>query len=455
MKIRLLASASVLLALSLPGAFAQSTNAVPAKPAPPVIKFVIKPDHANGVYALNEKVTWTVDTAGDRTGLTAMPYTVKEDGATEIAHGTVDLSTGPATITASLGVPGILLTEVQSAQAKRLALGGAVVAPDKIAPSAPAPDDFDAFWQSKLKELAAVPVHPALEKVDVSALPNGAGLEYDKVTLDNIRGTHVQGQLARPAREGKFPAMLIVQYAGVYPLDKNWVLNEAKAGWLVLNISAHDQPIDQPPDFYKNLAATTLKNYTGIGCEDRETSYFLRMFLGDARAVDYLTSRPDWDGKTLLVTGTSQGGLQSFVTGALRADKVTAVAVNVPAGTDVYAPLAKPPRGIPWPYWLQDWNLKGHDAKKVQATAGYFDAINFAARVHCPTLVSVGLIDETARPTGVIAAYNQLKGPKELVILPSSDHHGTGNAQAHYGERAAAWKKALLAGQPLPVAPRP
>ncbi len=449
---RLLASALLTLALSLPGALAQTTNAATANPA---LKFTIKPDHASGVYALNEKVTWTVDTAGDRAGLAVLPYSVKEDGVTDIAHGTLDLSAGPAAITATLGVPGVLLAEVQSAQSKRLALGSAVVAPDKIEPSAPAPDDFDAFWQAKLKELASVPVNPVLEKVDVSALPNGAGIEYDKVTLDNIRGAHVQGQLARPAREGKFPAMLIVQWAGVYPLDRNWVLNDAKARWLVLNISAHDQPIDQPPDFYKNLAATTLKNYTGIGCEDRETSYFLRMFLGDARAVDYLTSRPDWDGKTLLVTGTSQGGLQSFVTGALRSDKVTAVAVNVPAGTDVYAPLAHPPRGLPWPDWLAPWNLKGHDAKKIQTTAGYFDAINFAARVHCPTLVSAGLIDETARPTGVIAAYNQLKGPKELLILPASNHHGDGNTQAPFGARFAQWKKALLAGQPAPVAPQP
>ena len=37
------------------------------------------------------------------------------------------------------------------------------------------------------------------------------GVEYFKVQLDNIRGTHVYGQLAKPKKEGKFPALLIVQ----------------------------------------------------------------------------------------------------------------------------------------------------------------------------------------------------------------------------------------------------
>jgi cephalosporin-C deacetylase-like acetyl esterase len=36
------------------------------------------------------------------------------------------------------------------------------------------------------------------------------------------------------------------------------------------------------------------------------------MYLGDYRAVEYLASLPDWDGKTLVVMGTSMGGQQSL-----------------------------------------------------------------------------------------------------------------------------------------------
>jgi cephalosporin-C deacetylase-like acetyl esterase len=244
--------------------------------------------------------------------------------------------------------------------------------------------------------------------------------------------------------------MLLLQSAGVYALDKAQVVAQAKPGWLVLNISAHDLPIDQPDEFYKNLKDGALKNYFFLGSEDRESSYFLRMFLGCVRAIDYLTSRPDWDGKVLVVTGTSQGGLQSFATAAL-CPKVTEVMTLVPAGCDVYAPLAKPLRAFGWPYWLSNWGPKDRDMKKVRQTAGYFDGDYFAARIHCPTLIAAGLLDIAACPAGVIAAYNSVNASKELLIMPTSDHYGSGGAQAIYFQRFNAWKTALQKGLTPPI----
>ena len=434
------------LLLFVPFAF---TTALSATPSP----FTVLPDHANGIYALKENVVWNVDVKGDRTGLNALPYVVKKDGAGVVATGTIDLSAGPTTITATAAEPGSLRLQISSTDQppKPLAAGGAVFAPDQITPGGPEPADFDAFWQDKLKELAAVPINAVVEKGDLTGVKNSDGIDYYKVTLDNIRGTHVHGQLARPTVGEKFPAVLIVQFAGVYPLDKGQVVAQAKPGWLALNISAHDLPIDETDEFYKNLKATTLKDYIYIGSEDRETSYFLRMLLGCVQAVKYLESRPDWDGKTLMVTGTSQGGLQSFATAAL-CPQVTEVATVVPAGCDVYAPLATPPRAFAWPYWLSNWGPKNRDMEKVKKTAGYYDAAFFAARIHCPTLIAVGLLDEAARPAGVIAAYNAVKGPKELLVMPTSDHYGTGGAQMVYLQRFNEWKTDLARGKPLPIA---
>jgi cephalosporin-C deacetylase len=416
--------------------------------APVTLK--ITPDKASGVYAPGEKVTWTIDTnrAPDVVA-PSLVYKIRKDGQVPVIEGNIDLAAGPATLTATREDAGALLLQVypQEKNALPLGAGGAIFSPEKITPAAPEPKDFDAFWKEKLRELAKVPVNPVLEKKPDAK--NTAGVDYYKVTLDNIRGTHVQGQLARPSAEGKYPALLVVQFAGVYGLDQNTVISDAKAGWLVLNISAHDLPIDESPEFYKNLKDGALKNYIYIGSEDRETSYFLRMFLGCARAVDYLAGRPDWDGKTLIVTGASQGGLQAFATAGL-SPKVTGMMAVVPAGCDNYAPQAN--RAFGWPYWLSNWGPKDRDMKNVEKTAGYFDGINFAARVHCPALVAYGLADDTSRPTGVAAAVNALKGPKEGIILPLSNHHGSGGAQNAYFARAAQWKQAVLKGQSLPPA---
>ena len=60
------------------------------------------------------------------------------------------------------------------------------------------------------------------------------------------------------------------------------------------------------------------RNYQAVGNTDRETSYFLNMYLRDSRALDYLLTRPDWDGKTIVLTGGSMGGQQSLALAGLR-----------------------------------------------------------------------------------------------------------------------------------------
>ncbi len=435
-------------------AFLSDGNAdvVPATAtADPVL--TVMPDHLDGVYALNQPAVWTVDvTAGERSGLAAVPYVVKRDGGDVIADGTIDLSVGPATITASRAEPGALLAviSVPSATKKpRLWTGGAIFAPEKIGPAVPAPADFDAFWKAKLQDLAAVPPNPIVENGSVDDVKYSDGIPYYKVTLDNIWNTHVQGQLARPVKGDKFPAILILQAAGVGPLQKEMVVRSAKQGFLVLNIEAHDMPIDESPEFYNDLKANALKDYTSIGIDSRDTSYFLRMVLGCVRAAEYLTSRPDWDGKTLIVTGGSQGGFQSFATAALF-PKVSALVCDVPAAGDAYAVLAQPPRPLSWPAMYFPPRPDDPDGAKARTTLGYFDTIYFAARTHCPALVCVGLIDETARPASVLAIYNAIPGTdKELEIFPLWGHPGAG-AGPPFWSRLEDWKAAAKAGQPLP-----
>lgn len=394
-------------------------------------------------YAPGAAITWSV-ALKDAEGLAKakVSYTVKKGGATQVAQGALDLSAGPATVAATLGEPGVLLLEVVAKAEGQKDLKGlslAAVQARAIRPVTPCPADFDDFWKGKLDELAKVPANPRLE-----SKPSGKeGVDYWQVTMDNIRGTSIRGQLARPSKPGKLPAMLVVQWAGVYRLPANWATSNAAKGWLVLNLNAHDLPIDQDEAFYKQQGDGPLKGYTSIGNEDRETSYFLRMFLSCSRGVDYLAGREDWDGTTLVVTGASQGGLQSIVAAGLN-PKVTAILANVPAGCDTLAPDGG--RASAWPNWY--YSVQGKDAAKVRATAPYFDAVNFAARVTCPALIGMGMIDTTSRPDGVFAAINAMKGPVEVVAMPLADHKGKHDA---YQQRNGAWQAALLAGKPAPV----
>lgn len=396
------------------------------------------PYKAGGVYAVGEKVGWTAEPPPARAA--AYTYAVRKNNQTVIKTGTLDFSSGRAVIETTLDEPAMVYVQVTAAGgagpggAADVALGAAV-APERLRPSAPRPADFDAFWSAKIRALKAVPENAVLTPSDSGR----DGVEYATIRMDNVGGAHVWGQLAKPRRPGKFPALVIFQWAGgPYPLQRQWVTDRAAEGWLALNIEPHDVPPDRPQSFYDALPQE-LKNYHAIGREDRERSYFLRMYLADYRAVDYVTRHPDWDGRTLVVMGTSMGGQQSLAVAGLH-PRITHVVVNEPAGCDTNGPLKGRASGYPnWP----------SDDPRVMRTALYFDPVNFAPRIRAASLVAIGFVDTVTPPVGIWIAFNQIRGPKEAVPMVDSphNHQATPEQQRPYTARSAQWLDALVRGR--------
>jgi hypothetical protein len=105
---------------------------------------------------------------------------------------------------------------------------GAAVAPRRIGLSTPRPDDFDAFWEAKLAAQAKIPINAVLTEVETDV----PGVEMSMFVLDAL-GSKAHGYVARPAKEGKFPAVIQLQYAGVYALNAKMNAQRAAGGWLV------------------------------------------------------------------------------------------------------------------------------------------------------------------------------------------------------------------------------
>jgi cephalosporin-C deacetylase-like acetyl esterase len=125
-------------------------------------------------------------------------------------------------------------------------------------------------------------------------------------------------------------------------------------------------------------------------------------------------TRPDWDGKTIVLMGTSQGGQQSLMLAGLRPEKITAALVCVPAGTDANGDLHGRKAGYPnWP----------SNDPAVMKAALYFDPINFASHIHAPVLAAMGFIDTVSPPAGIWTALNQIPVPKEPLPMIESEHN--------------------------------
>ena len=423
---RVALSVSFLAAMLAPGVSAQHS--------PPVEQLMFRPYHASGLYEVGDTVGWVV-TPGHTAPTYAFKWTIRRNNKEVLKEGKLDLSSGkdkieivgdqPEMIYVAIEpyatLPGQTVAKDQETSAgpnagaaaaptfvggntgrnNGLYAVGAAVAPAKLGLSTARPRDFDSFWDAKLAAQAKVPANASLTPVE-SDIP---GIEESIFALDAM-GSKVHGYVAKPAREGRFPAIIQLQYAGVYALDPHWAAQRASDGWLVINVDAHDKLPSDP-------SGNVPKSYVAVGNTDREKSYFLDMYLRDSRALDYLLKRPDWDGRTIVLIGGSQGGQQSFALAGLRPEKITAVLVCVPAGADTNGDLHGRKAGFPgWP----------SDNPKAMETALYFDPVNFASRIKAPVMAGMGFIDTVSPPAGIWTALNQIQGPTEPLPLIESEH---------------------------------
>ncbi len=400
----------------------------------------LTPLQPEGIYEAGTRAGWVVK-PGDLLMGRTYEYQLRQDNMAIVESGTLD-NVAVNLVETRGTAPGMLLLEIKGLDFNAESqLAGLAISPRRIAPSLPAPRDFDRFWKGKIAQSKRVPL-------DAQLTPGSSdrdGVEYFTLRMRHSDGGEIHGQLAKPAGAGKFPALVIYQWAGrPYPLQKSWVTERAAQGWLVLNIEPHDVLPDQPQAYY-DAQPDELKNYQDIGRGDRDRNYFLRMYLADYRAVEYLAGRPDWNGGQLVAMGTSMGGQQAICTAAFH-PKVTAVVAHVPAGADLLGALHG--RATGYPFWPAT-------DPGVQRTAPYFDTVNCASRVKVPALVSMGFVDAVTPPTGIWAMFNQLRGPREVVPLVDAahNHQSTAAQQAAYTRRAEAWLMQLRRGlNPMPSA---
>ena len=294
---------------------------------------------------------------------------------------------------------------------------GFLVEPEKLLPGMEKPKDFDSFWAEQRRILDQVPLNAKTTEVEPQPQQKGKFLCYD-VQVDCAGGKPVSGYLCVPvnAKEKSLAAVVSFHGAGVRSAHKS----TAQLPALYFDINAHGIPNGMPSNYYKDLSDKELYAYWYRGSEDRESYYFRGMFFRVMRALDYIKSRPEWNGKVLIVKGMSMGGAQALAAAGLD-PQVTLCMVSVPALMDHGASLAKIPRKPGWPGLFDVRTGKPNPGR--MKTAPYYDNLFFADRIKAEVFLSAGLDDFVCCPTSIYTLYNRL-GPKKalLEIYPSGNH---------------------------------
>lgn len=292
-------------------------------------------------------------------------------------------------------------------------------APERIRPTQAEPADFDAFWAASKEALAKIPLEPRLQLVPEASTGsvNVYHVSFQTWAGDNLSApARVYGMLCEPKAPGKHPALLRVPGAGVRPYTGSREL--AERGVITLDIGIHGIPVNLANELYEQLRVGALAGYPTFNLDNRDTYYYRRVYLGCVRANDFLASRDNWDGKTLLVQGGSQGGQLTVVTAALD-PRVTGGAAAYPAYCDVTGYLHGRAGG--WPHMLRGEKSPHRTEAKI-ATTAYYDVVNFARRLRAPMHFVWGYNDEVCPPTSMYAAYNVVTAPKELTLALRAGH---------------------------------
>ena len=401
-------------------------------------------DRAEPFYHKGETVTFTIGLTckGEPVKDAKVKWKISKDGLEPpLQEGTGTLESGTFTVSGKLDEPGFLQCRADvSIPGESISTGRAAAAIDQteIKPSLPPPDDFEAFWAAQKKKLAAVPPNIKLTPVKSPM----AGVEVFDVQADSI-GKPMSGYLARPAGAAarSLPAMVLCHGAGVASSRLSMAAGWAKDGFLALDFNAHGLPNGQPAEFYAGLYKTELEKYYLKNPESRETIFFLGLFTRLMRAIDVLTSQPEWDGKILVANGRSQGGGQAIAAAGLD-PRVTFFAAQIPALCDHTGVMAGRING--WPKLVPMTDGKP-DEKSLQA-ARYFDGVNFAARTKAAAFFTVGFIDVSCPPSSVYAAYNAISGKKDILNNFRTGHVPTPEADAAVKAAILDYLKSAKAG---------
>lgn len=406
------------------GKISSLTSAEPEK-----ISISVKADRDEAIYKKGEPVRFLIDVKNEKGNALdwgSLHCSFSDDHYKTTEEFTLAVTGQTLEVQGKLERPGFLHCEVRFDPGARTlksrvkpGLGAAAILADQISPSREVPVDFEAFWNSQKELLAAVPIEAQLKKMENASNENIEVFDTQVTCLDDVP---VSGYFGRPvnAKPRTLPIILWVHGAGVRSSSIGNAVKGANEGYLSMDINAHGIANGQPKAFYDQLKGKDgrLENYRYQGRENRDAVYFKGMFLRLVRAIDFLTSQPEWDGKVVAVIGHSQGGAQALVAGGLD-DRVTFIGSGVPAMCDHTGMLRRRISG--WPKFVPVL-ANGKPDSVIAEVSRYYDAVNFASRCHAEAIVSVGFIDLTCPPTSVYAAYNQLKGEKSIINKPAMGH---------------------------------
>lgn len=385
--------------------------------------WVTTPDNSNWLYQLNEEAE--IEVCLYRYGILLndidINYSIGSELMPDDTQGAVKLKNGKAIVSmGTMSEPGFrdckLSVTIDGKRYQHHIKVG--FEPEKLTPFTKYPDDFIEFWDKAKEEASKCP-----ENVTRTFVPE---FSNEKVNCYLIKlqaykkDQYVYGYLTIPKKEGKFPVVFSPPGAGIKPMNPLKDIFYAENGYIRFDMEIHGIRPDLDAETYREISlafGAGNNSYLVNGLDNRDSYYMKKVYLSCIRAIDFMTSLPEWDGKNLIAQGGSQGGALALIATGLD-QRITACAANHPALSDMAGYKAGRAGGYPHLFT----KFEGMDTPEKINTLSYYDVVNFARQIKVPVFMTWGFNDNTCPPTTSYIVYNILNTKKEALITPVNEH---------------------------------
>ena len=221
---------------------------------------------------------------------------------------------------------------------------------NNIKPWTKEPADFTEFWTKQIADMRKSPIKYTKELAKEYCTDK---MDCYLIRLDvNAQRQCIYGYLFIPkhAKAGSCPAVLCPPGAGIKTIKEPLRHRcYGENGMIRFAVEIHGLDPRLPQQTFNEISNAfggRDNGYFSNGIESRERYYMRHVYLAMVRALDFMTSLPEWDGRNLAVQGGSQGGALALVATALD-NRVTLCCANHPALSDMGAYSAGLTGGYP------------------------------------------------------------------------------------------------------------
>ncbi len=284
----------------------------------------------------------------------------------------------------------------------------------------PRPDDFDAYWERALAEMASVS-----PKTQLTPAPfRSAFAECCDLWFTGVRGARIHAKYLRP-KNAPSPHPALLQFHGYSGNCGDW---QDKLGYVAAGFSVAALDTRGQGGFSEDsggVQGTTHSGHIIRGLDDKpDNLHFRQVFLDTAQLARIVMDMPEVDPERVCAMGMSQGGGLALACAALE-PRIQRIAPACPFLCDyrrvwemdlalnAYAELKT---------YFRMFDPRHERENEIFIKLGYIDCQHLAQRIRGETLMATGLMDDICPPSSQFAAFNKIAAKKAHVLYPDFAH---------------------------------